>query len=107
MADSADTRTTQLIAQVWQRSQPQVLSRLAKLESAAAAARTGSLEEPQRAEAEAIAHTLSGSLGMFGFPNGTKFARALEAELKSPSPNPTTLTTLTTSLRSEVFPTVT
>jgi HPt (histidine-containing phosphotransfer) domain-containing protein len=104
MADSSDARASHLIAQVWQRSQAQVLARLTKLESAAAAAHTGTLAEPQRAEAESIAHKLSGSLGMFGFPKGTQFARALEAEFQLSAPDPATLASLSAALRAELFP---
>jgi HPt (histidine-containing phosphotransfer) domain-containing protein len=102
MPDSPETRAAQLIAQVWQRSRPQVLTRLAELENAAAAAAAGTLDEAQRAQAESTAHKLSGSLGMFGFPRGTDLARTLEAELKLSPPD---AEKLTASLRSELFPT--
>jgi HPt (histidine-containing phosphotransfer) domain-containing protein len=83
------------IAALWQRNRPLLLERLALLDQAAAGPLTPSL----RGEAIAIAHKLSGSLGMFGFHDGTQIARELEAHLESPAPDSTILAALTTQLR--------
>jgi HPt (histidine-containing phosphotransfer) domain-containing protein len=104
MSDSTQSRASELIAEVWQRSLPQIRERLALLDAAAAAAQSGTLAEPQRAAAESVAHKFSGSLGMFGFPEGTDLARALEDEYRSESPNPDVLAELTASLRAALFP---
>ena len=105
MSETANASTSQLIAALWERNQPLILERLAQLDAVAAAAHAGSLTEPQRAEAESTAHKLSGSLGMFGFSQGTDVARELETILHTGPPNPARLTELATSLRAILFPT--
>ena len=104
MSETDNLSTTQLIAALWKRNQPLILERLDQLDAAAAAAHAGSLSEPQRMEAESTAHKLSGSLGMFGFSQGTDFARELETELRTQSPQPQRLTELSIALRATLFP---
>jgi HPt (histidine-containing phosphotransfer) domain-containing protein len=104
MEETAQSRTTQLIAELWRKNQPQILERIALLESAAAAARSGTLTDGQRTEAESMSHKLAGSLGMFGFPAGTTIARALEDEFHADTPDPVLLNTLTSTLRSTLYP---
>lgn len=100
MPDSAQSKTQNMIAALWQRSQPQVLDRLALLDRAAVEPLTTSLQQ----EAAATAHKLAGSLGMFGFPEGTRIARELEQLLETESPDPVQLKSLTTMLRQAIFP---
>ena len=100
MPDSAQTKTQMMIAALWERNQPQVLERLALLDRAAA----GPLAQPFQQEAAATAHKLAGSLGMFGFHEGTRLARELELLLETDSPDPAQLTPLTTALRQTLFP---
>ncbi len=88
------------ISALWQRNQPQMLARLALLDRAAA----GTLTPALRAEAIAIAHNLSGSLGMFGFHEGTRLARELELHLESPQPYAEVLAELSRQLRLSLFP---
>jgi HPt (histidine-containing phosphotransfer) domain-containing protein len=102
MPDDEQTLTSKILSDLWQRSQPLILERLAQLDAAATAAHDGLLAEPQRAEAESTAHKLSGSLGMFGYHKGTECARALEAELQLESPNPERLTILSDDLRASL-----
>ena len=104
MPENAQTRTTQLIADLWRKNEPQILARLALLEDATAAADAGVLSDPQRTEAESLSHKLAGSLGMFGFPAGTTIARALEDEFHLDAPDPAVLKTLTYRLRTTLFP---
>ena len=89
-----------MIAALWQRNQPQVLERLALLDQAASDALTPLLQQ----EAVATAHKLAGSLGMFGFHEGTRLARELEQLFESAQPDPARLATLTTELRRTLFP---
>ena len=100
MPDSAQAKTQMMIAALWQRSQPQVLERLALLDRAAAGPLTQTLQQ----EAAATAHKLAGSLGMFGFHEGTRIARELELQLETDSPETAQLTALTTALREALFP---
>src|SRR5579875_2519294 len=99
MSDSGPNPTLELIAALWQRNRPQVLARLALLDRAAAAARTQALTPAMQDEASQIAHMLSGSLGMFGFHEGTELARKLENLLDTPCPKAEPLAALTTQLR--------
>ncbi len=104
MQESLQARAARLIAELWQRSQPQVRERVDLLEAAAESSRSGTLTIQQRADAEATAHKLAGSLGMFGFPRGTDLARAFEQEIRKPAPDPAELSHLVSSLRSTLFP---
>lgn len=71
---------------IWVEARPRILDRVAALESAAAAAIAGELTEEQRSVAESEAHKLAGSLGMFGFPEGSRVALAIEQTLDGPQP---------------------
>ena len=99
---SEDDKTSRMIAQLWQKNQPLILERLAQIDQAASAAAAGTLEEDQRAAAESTAHKLSGSLGMFGYQQGTEFARALEAELQAKDARGQLLVELARNLRSSL-----
>ena len=104
MLDQAQSTTKQLIATLWLRNQPQVLERLALLEHAAAASGTGSLTPDLQHQAVDIAHKLAGSLGMFGFHEGTLKARELEQYFEAPPADPHRLSTLAAELRQSLFP---
>ena len=93
-----------MVAAIWQRNQPQVLERLALLDEAAKALTDGALTASLRESAIATAHKLAGTLGMFGYPEGTHVARALEQQLDTEAPNPADILRLTTSLRTALFP---
>ncbi len=82
--DEAATR--KLLAALWERNLPVLRERFAQLELAAAAARAGTMTQPQRDGAIATAHKLAGSLGMFGYPEGTECARRIEQQLEASGP---------------------
>lgn len=96
----AAQKTASMLGDLWTRKRPVVEERLTILECAA----TGPLTEPLRVQARDVAHKLAGSLGMFGFPQGTEIARELELILESPSPDPASIGRLTTQLRQILFP---
>lgn len=77
----AQQKTESLLRDLWQRKLPMVRDQIGSLRRAAATLETATLTEPLRAEAAVAAHKLAGSLGMFGYPEGTRCARALEALL--------------------------
>jgi HPt (histidine-containing phosphotransfer) domain-containing protein len=84
---------------VWQRNRPLILDRVSHLLRAAAAARLGQLTPALADAASETAHKLAGSLGMFGFPEGTRLARAFEQSLtESTPPDAPTLLRLSTAL---------
>ncbi len=104
MQETAQQETIQLLAQIWQRNQLQVLDRIIVLERAAQAAEGNVLQPSLRADAISIAHKLAGSLGMFGFKEGTRLAREIECALGSQGEKDHTLSALTADLRNIVFP---
>lgn len=71
---------------LWDKFKPPMLQRLASLEQAVDALRSGPLPEPLRQSALADAHKLSGSLGMFGFAAGSRLAQAIEQGLNPAAP---------------------
>ena len=89
-----------ILAQLWRKNLPTIRERLDLMDRFGAAAALGTLDEPMRIEALAIAHKLAGSLGMYGYPQGTEVASKMERILKSPTPETlATLHTLATDLR--------
>ena len=97
--------TRELLARLWERSLPVVRERLDVLDSAAAAAINNALTDDIRTHAIAEAHKLAGSLGMFGYSEGTELARGIEVLLESAgAPHADRLSTLATSLRVSLFP---
>jgi HPt (histidine-containing phosphotransfer) domain-containing protein len=105
MTDAQD-KTAALLAKLWVKIQPLVEERLATLDQAAAAAAVGALSEDLRREAAGNAHKLAGSLGMYGYDEGTRVARELELLLGEANPDPARLSSLIAELRSAVFPPV-
>jgi HPt (histidine-containing phosphotransfer) domain-containing protein len=106
MADSAASsqlaeKTQALLADLWQRTLPVVHARLNLLDEAANAE---PLSDKLRIDAMNVAHKLAGSLGMFGFTEGTRLARQLELALDVPAPDSTHVALLTRQLREELFP---
>lgn len=72
-------QTLSALAGVWERFKSRVSEQVAVLEQAAA--RQGSLDPDRRLQAERAAHTLAGSLGTFGFTEGSQLARKIEHSL--------------------------
>lgn len=73
-----ERQTQAAISEAWERYKPSVLTRIATLEEALKALDAKALSESLRSSAEQQAHKLAGSLGMFGFPEGSQLARDLE-----------------------------
>ena len=97
---SLPDRIDNVLAQLWQKNLPTIRERLDLLDRFGSAAVSGSLEEHTRIEALNIAHKLAGSLGMYGYQQGTEVASKMERILKSPTPETlATLHTLATDLR--------
>jgi HPt (histidine-containing phosphotransfer) domain-containing protein len=103
LADAAD-KTATLLAALWVRNRPIVEQRLATLDQAAAAAESGTLPSELRGEAASNAHKLAGSLGMYGYDEGTRIARELEVLLGEAVPEGARLRALIAELRGVVFP---
>jgi HPt (histidine-containing phosphotransfer) domain-containing protein len=103
LSEAAD-KTAKLLAALWVKNRPLVEERLTTLEQAAAGASAGSLPEPLRLAAEASAHKLAGSLGMYGYDEGTRIARQLEALLGGQTPDVAALGNGVAALRRAIFP---
>jgi HPt (histidine-containing phosphotransfer) domain-containing protein len=95
-----DTKINNVLAELWKKNLPTVQERLDLLDKFGNAAASGKLDEPTRIEALNIAHKLAGSLGMYGYQQGTEVASKMERILKSPTPETLlTLRTLAADLR--------
>lgn len=103
MSEAAD-KTSALLAKLWVKIQPIVEERLSVLDRASSAASQGSLRDELRKEAQSSAHKLAGSLGMYGFDEGTRVSRELENVLDSAAPEPARLSALVAELRAAVVP---
>jgi HPt (histidine-containing phosphotransfer) domain-containing protein len=88
---------------MWTRHRSQILERVAVLEAAASAVTAKTLTEAERVAAQAAAHKLAGTLGMFNLARGTDLARELDLTYSSESALATAsgahLATLATELR--------
>ena len=100
---SLPDRIDNVLAQLWQKNLPTIRERLDLLDKFGAAAASGALDETTRLEALGIAHKLAGSLGMYGYPQGTEVASKMERILKSPTPETLlTLQSLAADLRASL-----
>lgn len=68
---------------LWNQFRPTMLERLTILEQTLAMLQVGNLSEEWRQQAERIAHKLAGSLGIFGYAEGTSIAREIEYWLQA------------------------
>ena len=92
-----------VLASLWEKNLPTLRERLDLIDLTASLAASGTLPEDTRLEAYSVAHKLTGSLGMFGYQQGTDIARKIEHILKAPTPTQlTTLTTLAKDLRTSL-----
>jgi HPt (histidine-containing phosphotransfer) domain-containing protein len=94
-------KTRALLADMWERNLPTIHARLNLLDEAADAE---PIPDELRIDAMNVAHKLAGSLGMFGFTEGTRLARQLELALDVPAPDSAHVALLTRQLREELFP---
>jgi HPt (histidine-containing phosphotransfer) domain-containing protein len=76
MADPAAIAAA--MQRMWVQFRPQIDERVSVLESAAAAVAAGTLTEEQCKTAAKAAHSLAGTLGTFGLPEGTVLSREAE-----------------------------
>ncbi|MDQ3785193.1 MAG: response regulator [Actinomycetota bacterium] len=69
------------IGKIWERRKDEIIGKISVLEEAAASFLEGDVDVECRHTAEREAHKLAGSLGTFGFSEGSRLARALEQNL--------------------------
>ncbi len=93
-------------SQIWEKFQDKFLAQVTVLKQAATLLQQNSLTADQQAQARYAAHRLAGSLGIFGFANGSKLAKKIENILHSiiPISDTTTATVakLVTDLEQEL-----
>ena len=101
--DAAKAKTEAMVKDLWKRKLPMVREHLNTLSVASERIHSRSLTSPLRSEAAIAAHKLAGSLGMFGYPEGTRLARELEHLLDAEgTPPPDTFAGLVQQLRQEL-----
>jgi HPt (histidine-containing phosphotransfer) domain-containing protein len=103
MSDAED-RVANALAALWLRNRALVEERLALLDRVAEAAEAGTLDDALRTEGIGNAHKLAGSLGMYGYDEGTRIAREMEMLLGGGSSDGVRLRELCVELRAAVFP---
>lgn len=84
--ESQSASTLAAIAGVWEKFYGRVDEQVGVLEKTVTALHQKSLEAQLQLQAKQEAHTLAGSLGTFGLPQGSKLARKIEQLLKSDPP---------------------
>ncbi len=77
-ASQADAAISMALDTLWTRHRSQILERVVVLEAAASAVTANKLSASDCAAAQAAAHKLAGTLGMFNLMRGTVVARELE-----------------------------
>ena len=85
---SADANIARALDQMWERHRAQILERVVVLEAAATAVAANHLKASEREAAQAAAHKLAGTLGMFNLMRGTDLARELEQTFAQRSRTP-------------------
>ena len=95
--------TNKLIDEIWRRHRITVLTRVDLLESVATAIVGRSLTLSLLEEALSASHKLAGSLGTFGFDEGTQLARELEQQLASAMPDAVAIRDSVRQLRLVLF----
>ncbi len=80
---SLEAETQAAIAMAWETFKQPIQERLRLLAEMIAALSQNSVSEDQRQQGREIAHKLVGSLGMFGYRQGSEWARAMEQILLS------------------------
>jgi len=82
-SELTEQQTLTALAGVWERFKDRVSEQVAVLEQAAAQLLQNTLEQELSLQAEQAAHTLAGSLGTFGFTEGSWLARQIERSLQA------------------------
>ena len=103
--ESQKSNTSEQIADAWLQFRDVAFQRLAILENLAVALAENQVTQELHDNAKSSAHKLAGSLGGFGFPEGSKIAKQIENLLENNLVDPTNVeqvTKLITSLNAEL-----
>lgn len=85
-AAKAPSTLTSILSKVWKESKQSVFDRITVLEEFSANSHQQSISAELHEQARREAHTLAGTLGTFGFKNGSQLARQIETLLMSGQP---------------------
>ncbi len=86
-ASEVDPEERAELIEIWEKYRDQRRERIATLELATLAIRSRTLDASLAMRAEAAAHWLAGSVGTFGYLDGTRIARSLERVFKVLAPS--------------------
>jgi HPt (histidine-containing phosphotransfer) domain-containing protein len=86
MNEDAATKIAARLTELWRTSRPTIMERMAILHSSCDSLTRNPLNTEARALGLETAHKLSGVLGVFGLPQGSEIASAIEFQLKSEEP---------------------
>lgn len=82
-ADLALKETETIVMALWEQFKDSFMVQLDVLDQVVSALQTGQLTHPLQLEAKQTVHKLVGSLGVYGFPQGSVLAKQIEALLHS------------------------
>ncbi|MDX2239447.1 MAG: response regulator [Leptolyngbyaceae cyanobacterium bins.302] len=106
LAEPSHQQALASINRIWHRFKGRISEQVGVLEQAVIAVERALLDQDLRQQARQEAHTLAGSLGTFGLPDGSKLARQIEGLFQAEQPlNPTEVVNLrewVKSLRQEI-----
>jgi DNA-binding response OmpR family regulator len=85
-AEPTHQQTLASIHQIWHRFKGRISAQVGVLEQVVVALGQTDLGQDLRQQARQEAHTLAGSLGTFGLPDGSRFARQIEQTLQAEHP---------------------
>ncbi|MGD1914459.1 MAG: response regulator [Rivularia sp. (in: cyanobacteria)] len=71
-------QTKETLTQTWEKLKVENIQRIAVLQQAVRASLENNLDQELRGKAQKVAHKLAGSLGIFGFSEGSHLAREIE-----------------------------
>ncbi len=101
---TTDPSPAATLADLWERHRGTNLSRVAVLEDVTLAIIEGTADDEARSLAQREAHKLAGSLGTFGFHEGSRLARSIESLLEDERPEPLTLADAVALLAQQLDP---
>jgi HPt (histidine-containing phosphotransfer) domain-containing protein len=95
MSDDPAAKIAARLAEIWRTTKPTVLERVALLQASCETLFRNPADQDARKQGREAAHKLSGVLGVFGLPQGSELAAAIEDMLAAEEPlTPEKLSTL-------------
>ena len=86
MSDDPAAKIAARLAEIWRTTRPTVLERVALLQASCETLSRNPADQDARNQGREAAHKLSGVLGVFGLPQGSELASAIEELLAAEEP---------------------